>query len=137
MDRKSKTRFILFCLFTLFIFSIGNGYIDVVSQSTSPYWILCIAWFFGTVIGNLMLVFLFRLVSIRRLDITVKKERELSAYIVLGVTAAFLVYGIIMTHRILFPLCVNAGHLTAFFLIYIWGLRSHEQDAMRKKLLNL
>lgn len=137
MDRKSKTRFILFCLFTLFVFGIGNGYIEIANQNTSPNWLLYVAWFLGTVIGNLALVFLFRLVSIRKLDFTMKKERELSTYIVLGMTVAFLVYGIIMTHQILFPVCVNAGHLTAFFLIYILGLRLHEQDAMQKKLLNL
>ena len=160
MDRKGKARLVLFCLFLLAIFLTDNGYIDLAKQLNGTWQdagtvtvdgadmtlftnilksgasaVMYLAWFTGTVIKNLLLMLLFRLVSLRKLDIVSGQEIRLSVCVSAVLTAVFLMYGITATHELLFPLCVNAGHLTAVFSIYILGLYFHSEKKMREKLL--
>ena len=160
MDRKGKTRLVLFCLFLLAMFFTDNGYIDLAKQLNGTWQdagavtadgadmtlftnilrsgasaVMYLAWFTGIVIKNLLLMLLFRLVSIRKFDIVSKQEIRLSVCVSAVLTAAFLIYGIVSAHELLFPLCVNAGHLVAVFSIYILGLYFHSEKKMREKLL--
>lgn len=160
MDRKGKTRLVLFCLFLLAIFLTDNGYTDLAKRLNGTWQdagtvavdgadmtlftnilrsgasaVMYLAWFTGTVIKNLLLMLLFRLVSLRKLDIVSRQEIRLSVCVSVALTAAFLMYGITATHELLFPLCVNTGHLVAVFSIYILGLYFHSKKKMREKLL--
>lgn len=135
MERKSKIRFVLFCLFLLFICCIGNGYINISKETDGGYAVLYAAWFLGTFIREFAATFIFKLVSLRKFDIVSGQEFRLSVVAAIVATTAFMIYGVVMTHQVLFPLWVNAGRLAAILSAYVLSLHLHSQEKIRKRLL--
>lgn len=160
VDKKGKTRFVCFILFLLLICSFGNGYIDIARQIDTGWEeagtltvdgadmtllanivksgfgaAMYFAWFLGTLIGNLVAALLFKLVAVRKFDVVSKQELTYSLFALAAIALGFSLYGIIATHHVLFPLCVNAGHLVAFALVYILNLYMHRQEKIQQKIL--